>query len=494
MWPSFIPELIVAFYAIGVILITVYTFGQFHLLYYFSTPKKNGRFHPSYFPMKDQDLPTVTVQLPMYNERYVASAVIDACARLDYPKDKLEIQVVDDSTDDTVQIVEERVKYWTSQGIDIKAVHREHRHGFKAGALADATPDAKGEFIAIFDADFRPNPSFLKRTIPYFQNEKVGIVQGRWGHINRDYSVLTKSQSIFLDMFFVIEQQARSLAKFFLRFNGSGGVWRKTTIEDAGGWSADTLSEDLDLAFRAQLKDWEVIYDVDVEAPAEIPVTMLDFKAQQYRWTKGKAQVVRKLWSSIRQKGMSFNDKMHVYFDLFNFAIIPGIFLIAMLSLPLTILLFQTDEFDKVLTYFSIALINIILAPIYAYIVMLMYNKDSKWEAFKETLVSFFPFTLMTLGMMAFQITSMIEGFISKKVFFHRTSKYNITSNDDKWKDKVYRPSEVPLITYVEGLLALYFMAAIYVDFKFGGLFFLPFHLLLVSGFLYVFILSFRKA
>jgi cellulose synthase/poly-beta-1,6-N-acetylglucosamine synthase-like glycosyltransferase len=494
MWPSVIPELIVAFYAIGVVLITVYTFGQFHLLYYFSTPKKRERFHPSFIPQNQDDLPSVTVQLPMYNERYVAAAVIDACAKLNYPKDRLEIQVVDDSTDDTVEIVEERVAYWTSQGIDIKAVHREHRHGFKAGALADATPSAKGEFIAIFDADFRPNPSFLERTIPYFQNKKVGIVQGRWGHINRDYSVLTKSQSIFLDMFFIIEQQARSLAGFFLRFNGSGGVWRKNTIEDAGGWSADTLSEDLDLAFRAQLKDWEVIYDVDVEAPAEIPVTMLDFKAQQYRWTKGKAQVVRKLWGSIRKKGMTFNDKMHVYFDLFNFAIIPGIFLIAMLSLPLVILLDQTDGYETVLQYFSIALINIILAPIYAFLVMRHYHQDSKKGALKETIITFFPFTLMTLGMMAFQITSMIEGFISKKVFFHRTSKYNITSNDDKWKDKVYRPSEVPIITYVEGLLALYFMAAIYVDFAFGGLYFLPFHLLLVSGFLYVFILSFRKA
>ena len=421
MWPSVIPELIVAFYAIGVVLITVYTFGQFHLLYYFSTPKKRERFHPSFIPQNQDDLPSVTVQLPMYNERYVAAAVIDACAKLNYPKDRLEIQVVDDSTDDTVEIVEERVAYWTSQGIDIKAVHREHRHGFKAGALADATPSAKGEFIAIFDADFRPNPSFLERTIPYFQNKKVGIVQGRWGHINRDYSVLTKSQSIFLDMFFIIEQQARSLAGFFLRFNGSGGVWRKTTIEDAGGWSADTLSEDLDLAFRAQLKDWEVIYDVDVEAPAEIPVTMLDFKAQQYRWTKGKAQVVRKLWGSIRKKGMTFNDKMHVYFDLFNFAIIPGIFLIAMLSLPLVILLDQTDGYETVLQYFSIALINIILAPIYAFLVMRHYHQDSKKGALKETIITFFPFTLMTLGMMAFQITSMIEGFISKKVFFHLT-------------------------------------------------------------------------
>lgn len=493
MLTSPVSDFIVGLYAISATLITLYTLGQFNLLYYFKTSGAKGRFHPQLPEMKEEDLPRVTVQLPMYNERYVAKAVIDSCAQLDYPKDRLEIQVVDDSTDETVEIVKECVDYWVKQGVDMKMVHRKNRQGFKAGALKDATPLATGEFIAIFDADFRPNTDFLLKTIPYFKNKKVGIVQGRWGHLNRDYSMLTKSQSLFLDMFFVVEQQARSLAGFFLRFNGSGGVWRKSTIEDAGGWSADTLSEDLDLAFRAQIKDWEVIYDTTVEAPAEIPVTMLDFKAQQYRWTKGKAQVIRKLWKDIRAKKLPFWHKVHVYFDLFNVLTIPSIMVLALFSIPLTFVLLSTKEYNTFLSIFSLALINILLAPWFAWIVM-KFRTETKMEAAKEMATSFFPFTFVLLGMSVFQLVSMVEGFISDKAYFHRTSKYNITNKGDSWKDKVYKPNEVPLITYIEGILCLYFIWGIYIDFKYMTFGFLPFHLVLVAGFSYVFYLSFRKA
>jgi cellulose synthase/poly-beta-1,6-N-acetylglucosamine synthase-like glycosyltransferase len=486
-------DIIVGLYAVSAILITVYTLGQFNLVYYFITPGNKKRFHPKRPDYVRDELPVVTVQLPMYNERYVAEALIDSCAKLDYPADKLEIQVVDDSTDETLDIVNERVEYWTSQGIDIKNVHRENRQGYKAGALRDATPFARGEFIAIFDADFRPKPDFLLKTIPYFQNEKIGIVQGRWGHLNKDYSMLTRSQSLFLDMFFIVEQQARSLAGFFLRFNGSGGVWRKKTIEDAGGWSADTLSEDLDLAFRAQLKDWEVIYDYTVEAPAEIPVTMLDFKAQQYRWTKGKAQVIRKLWKPIRQKKIPFWTKMHVYFDLFNIVTIPSIMVLALLSIPLTFILLSTTEYNTFLSYFALALLNVLLAPWFAWIVM-KFRNESKKEAFKELAISFFPFTFVLLGMSVFQLASMLEGFFSDDAYFKRTSKFNITDKKDSWKDKVYRPSEVPLITYLEALCAMYFAYGLYIDFKFMTFGFLPFHLILVTGFSYVFYLSFKRA
>tara|TARA_B100000575_G_C23079382_1_gene621814 strand:- start:169 stop:1461 length:1293 start_codon:yes stop_codon:yes gene_type:complete len=429
----------------------------------------------------------------MYNEFYVAKQVIDACAQLEYPADKLEVQVVDDSTDETVEIVRERVEYWQQKGVDVKMVHRENRQGFKAGALRDATPMAKGEFLAIFDADFRPHPDFLLKTIPYFQDEKIGIVQGRWGHLNREYSFLTRSQSIFLDMFFVIEQQARSLKQFFLRFNGSGGVWRKSCIEDAGGWSADTLSEDLDLCFRAQLKDWKIIYDTTIEAPAEIPVTMLDFKAQQYRWTKGKAQVIRKLTGKIRAKKLPFFEKLHIWFDLYNILAIPSILIIAVLSIPLTLLMMETREYDVFLSIFSIALTNVLLAPWFAWIVIRKHYSDSRKAALKEMLKFFFHFISMLIGISLFQFISMVDGFVSNKAFFKRTSKYNITSKNDTWKDKVYRPHEVPLVTYLEGLFAIYFAWGIYIDIKYMAVAFLPFHIILVVGYTYVFLSSFRK-
>lgn len=493
MLDSLIPEIVVGLYAVAAFIITLYTAGEFSLAYYFNTPDKEKRFHPKRPEYKVEDLPIVTVQLPMYNERYVAEAVINACAVLEYPRDKLEIQVVDDSTDETVDIIKERAEFWNTQGVDIKLVHRKDRQGFKAGALKDATPFAKGEFIAIFDADFRPNPDFLLKTIPYFQDEEVGIVQGRWGHVNRDYSVLTKSQSIFLDMFFIVEQQARSLAGFFLRFNGSGGVWRKKCIEDAGGWSADTLSEDLDLCFRAQLRDWKVIYDTTVEAPAEIPVSMLDFKAQQYRWTKGKAQVIRKLTKEIRKKKLSGWQKAHIYFDLYNILAIPSIMILAVLSIPITFILLNTSEYNTFLSYFSLALVNVILAPWFAWIVMRTYN-NSAGETAKDMLKSFFPFTCVLIGMSLFQFISMVDGFLSSKVFFHRTSKYNIIDKSDSWKDKVYSPKEVPIVTYFEGLFALYFMWGIFIDFKHMTFGFLPFHLVLTIGFMYVFISSFKKS
>lgn len=429
----------------------------------------------------------------MYNERYVAEDVIDACAQLDYPQDKLEIQVVDDSDDETVDIVKERCAYWIGKNVDIKLVHRTNREGFKAGALRDATEMVKGEFIAIFDADFRPLPDFLLKTIPYFQDEKVGIVQGRWGHLNKRYSMLTNAQSIFLDMFFIIEQKARALAGFFLRFNGSGGVWRKSCIEDAGGWSADTLSEDLDLCFRAQLKDWKIIYDADIIAPAEIPVTMLDFKAQQYRWTKGKAQVIKKLGKKICKTKIPFLKKVHIWFDLLNIFVIPGVFTLAILSIPITYLLTINPLYDKILLFFSFALLNVILAPWFAWIILRTYNKKVK-ETFVDLLQSLPPFILVIMGIPFFQTVSFFDGLVSRKSFFHRTSKYNITNRSDSWKDKVYSPKEVPRMTYIEGILALYFLGGTIIDFKLFSFGFLPFHIFLFLGYSYVFYTSFKKA
>ncbi|MEQ9309886.1 MAG: glycosyltransferase [Balneolaceae bacterium] len=487
-----IPEIILGVYLLSVLIITIYTLGEFHLLYFFFTSHKKNRIHNKRPDYKYQELPKVTVQLPMYNERYVAEALINSCAQLEYPPDKLEIQVLDDSDDETIKIVDTCVDGWKTKGIDIKAVRRNNRSGYKAGALREATPISKGDFLAIFDADFRPKPDFLLKTIPYFQDENVGVVQGRWGHLNRDYSVLTKSQSIFLDMFFMIEQQARSLAGYFLRFNGSGGVWRKKCIEDADGWSADTLCEDLDLCIRAQLKDWKIIYDSSVEAPAELPVNILDFKAQQYRWIKGKAQVIRKLRKKISATSIPFWKKMHIYFDLYNMIVTPSLLILAFLSIPITLIQAQTSSFNLALGISSIALINVFLLPCFSWLVLSHYH-ETKASTFKEVIKTFFPFTFTVLGMVAFQTVAVIEGLISDNATFHRTSKYNIVDNKSTWYDKIYSPRKVPFTSYLEAFVALYSLCGIYIGVSSQMFGFMPFHIVLFISFSIAFLNSFRK-
>ena len=379
-----VQQTVIFLYTIGAILITVYSIGQFHLLFILLKNRKTYKtIAPTY---KDGEWPYVTVQLPMFNELYVAEHVIDACARLDYPSDKLEIQVLDDSTDETLEIAEARANYWRENGVDIVVIHRENRDGFKAGALHEGTQVAKGELIAIFDADFRPNPDFLYKSVGYFQDPKVGVFQGRWGHLNKEYSLLTRAQSLLHDAFFMVEQLSRSMAGYFLRFNGSGGIWRKTTIADAGNWSGDTLSEDYDLCLRAQLKGWKIAYNNDVIAPAELPVTMVDFKLQQYRWTKGRGQVIKKHLWNIASAKLPFMVKVHALFDLLNAFINLGVLALAIFSIPLILIKQINPEVQGIIIYLSFALINILLAPWFAWLVFNNYHKKLSrysWNSLK---------------------------------------------------------------------------------------------------------------
>jgi cellulose synthase/poly-beta-1,6-N-acetylglucosamine synthase-like glycosyltransferase len=493
MLQSPIPEIILILFGISVFLITLYTFGEFHLGYILVSKNKKKRFKPVLPSFEREKLPSVTVQLPMFNERYVAEAVIDASAKLDYPGEKLEIQVVDDSDDETLEIVDKRVAYWENQGVDIKVVRRTNRSGYKAGALAEATPYSKGDFLAVFDADFRPKSDFLLKSIPYFQNEQVGIVQGRWGHVNREFSLLTKSQSLFLDMFFMVEQQARSLAGYFLRFNGSGGIWRKKCIEDAGGWSSDTLSEDLDLAFRAQLKDWEVIYDDTLDVPAEVPVNLVDFKAQQYRWAKGKAQVIKKLSGKLWNKKMPLLNKMHLYFDLFNIFVIPALVCISLISIPIMHIVIETNAFNKYFAWGTIGLINVLLPPWFGWMVLKRYN-NSVWKTFVDVIKSIFPLAFLLLGITITQLVSIFDAYFTNNKVFHRTSKYNIVGKEGSLKNKVYAPKKVSPITYLESALVLYFSYGIYLAFEHSTFGFLHFHVILVISFALSVLYSFRQA
>ncbi|MEX0679791.1 MAG: glycosyltransferase [Balneolales bacterium] len=487
-------SIIVILYGLGAVIITLYSIGQYHLIYLYLSNYKKKQSYPRLPEMKEEDLPSVTVQIPMFNERYVAREVIDACAKLNYPSDRFEIQVLDDSTDDTLEIIQERASYWNSKGVSVQVRHREERWGFKAGALRDGTPYAKGDFIAIFDADFRPYPDFLLRTIPYFADPKVGVVQGRWGHLNRDYSFLTRGQTLLHDAFFMIEQQARAFAGFFLRFNGTAGIWRKETIIDAGDWSGDTLSEDLDLCLRAQLNGWKIVYDNDVVAPAEIPVTMLDLKVQQYRWTKGRGQVIRKLLPSLMKAKLRPMVKAHAIFDLLNVFIIPGILLLAITSVIYIYLLDSNPVLHRFLIIFSFALINVALAPWLAWLVMRYYGENNIRATAKQFFSIFPPFLIIIAGIPLFQFTALMDGFFNRKSFFHRTSKYNIVEKTDSWRQKMYSPREIPLLTWFEGLAALYFLFAVFLNFYLGTYGFLPFHILLFGSYGSVFALSFAKS
>src|SRR5688500_11406841 len=302
-----------ATYFFVLVILAVYGWHRYFLVYLYM---KNKDRVPVQTGM--DRLPRVTVQLPIYNEMYVAHRLIDAVCQLNYPRELLEIQVLDDSTDETRIVAERAVMRNAADGVDITYLHRADRTGFKAGALEAGMRVAKGEFIAIFDADFIPSPDFLERTVPYFGDPRIAMVQARWGHINQDYSLLTKIQSILLDAHFVLEHGGRNRAGCFFNFNGTAGIWRRTAIGDAGGWQHDTLTEDLDLSYRAQLRGWKFVFLPEVISPAEVPVDMNAFKSQQHRWAKGSIQTARKLLPTILKSDLPSEVKREAFFHLTN--------------------------------------------------------------------------------------------------------------------------------------------------------------------------------
>src|SRR5450759_2489079 len=322
--------LTLAAYFFVLIVLAIYGWHRYYLVYlYMSNRDKEPKPGPPLDP-----LPVVTIQLPLYNEMYVADRLIEAVCAIDYPRELFEIQVLDDSIDETRTIAELAVRRYAAQGIDIKYLHRDDRTGYKAGALAAGLTVARGEFVGIFDADFIPSSDFLTRLIPHFRDPKVGMVQARWGHINQDYSLLTKIQAILLDGHFVLEHGGRNRAGRFFNFNGTAGVWRRAAIIDAGGWQHDTLTEDLDLSYRAQLRGWKFVFVPTRIAPAEVPVEMNAFKSQQHRWAKGSVQTCRKLLPRILRSDLPFSVKTEAFFHLtanFNY---PLMCILSILMFP----------------------------------------------------------------------------------------------------------------------------------------------------------------
>ena len=486
--------LILIIYSAALIMIFMYALAQLNLLFNYLRARRTQRNSPKFDLNDPSQVPYVTVQLPVYNELYVMERLLSNIAKLEYPKDKLEIQVLDDSTDESFEKTGDQIAELQKTGLDIVHLSREDRVGFKAGALKEGLKTAKGEYIAIFDADFLPQPDWLKKTIPYFKDEQIGVVQTRWGHLNRDYSLLTRVQAFALDAHFTLEQVGRNSKGHFINFNGTAGVWRKTCIIDAGNWEGDTLTEDLDLSYRAQLKDWKFKYLEEVETPAELPVVISAARSQQFRWNKGGAENFRKMLSRLlKSQNISAKTKVHGILHLLNSTMFLNVLIVAILSIPI---LYIKNEYEHLKVYFIVMSFFVISTVIFFICYWFTYRNiyGSGWKNFLEYIGMFFTFFSVAMGFSLHNSIAVLEGHIGKKSEFIRTPKFNISSLKDSWKGNKYLRKNLSPNIIVEGLLMLYFGFGMYSAFVVGdqggdfGLF--PFHLMLFIGFGYVFFKS----
>ncbi|WP_370477108.1 cellulose synthase family protein [Tamlana flava] len=481
-------------YTISLLLIFMYALAQLNLLFNYLSSKKKQDDCPKFDLSNPDEVPYVTIQLPVYNEMYVMERLLDNIAEIDYPKDKLEIQVLDDSTDETVESTREHVEKLQATGLDIKHITRKDRTGFKAGALKEGLKIAKGEFLAIFDSDFLPKKDWLKRTVPYFKDEKIGVVQTRWGHINRNFSLLTKIQAFALDAHFTLEQVGRNSKGHFINFNGTAGLWRKSCIIDAGNWEGDTLTEDLDLSYRAQLKNWKFKYLEDVETPAELPVVISAARSQQFRWNKGGAENFRKMLGRvIKSHDISFKTKIHGLLHLLNSTMFLNVLIVGVLSIPM---LYIKNEYAHLRPYFYVMSFFVMSTIIFFICYWFMYKNiyGPGFKNFIRYIGMFFVFFSIAMGFSLHNSIAVLEGHLGKKSEFVRTPKFNLSKYKDNWKTNKYMKKTVSVHVIFEGLLMLYFAFGMYSAFIVGnqggdfGLF--PFHLMLFAGFGYVFFKS----
>lgn len=487
---SILGIVLLVFYLTALFIITIYCLLQFHLLIYYKRTKWQNRNKVE--EVKEiKEFPFVTIQLPVFNEMYVVERLIDNIMLLDYPIDKFEVHVLDDSTDQTVEISRKKVEEYKEKGFNIELLTRTNRQGYKAGALKEGMKSAKGEFIAIFDADFLPRKDFLRKTIPHFLDPKIGVVQTRWEHINQGYSLLTELQAFQLNVHFTVEQYGRDHGNLMLQFNGTAGLWRKQTIEEAGGWEADTLTEDLDLSYRAQLKGWKILFLENITAPAELPAEMNGLKSQQHRWMKGGAETAKKMLPTIWKSDLGMMQKLHATVHLLSSSVFICVFIIGVFSVPLVFFLSPVDLDEK---YFGIFLISLLAIMTVYYTA----NVQTAWkkESFAKMLFKFiflFPvFLALSMGLSLHNTIAVIQGYIGKQSPFVRTPKFNINQINDSFKKRNYLAKNIDAVTIIEGLLTIYFAIGIYLGIIWQEYTFLLFHMLLVYGYGSIFYLSIK--
>ena len=468
--------IVLVFYFLSIFFIIVFGIGQLALLVLFLRNK--GKNHQ---PLPPHDLPLVTVQLPVFNERYVIERLLRSVAMLEYPKEKLEIQILDDSTDETSDICRMEAVKLTQRGFNVKYMHRHGRQGYKAGALQQGLLESSGEFLVIFDADFIPQPDFLMKTLPYFTNEKTGLVQTRWGHLNASQSWLTRVQELGLNGHFIIDQQGRDKAGLFINFNGTAGIWRKSCIVDAGGWQFDTLTEDLDLSYRAQMRGWKLNYCPDIITPAELPFLLNSVKTQQFRWIKGGIETSKKLLVSLWKCKVSLPVKLFGSFHLLSNYVYVFILMSSISSVPAMFIKNLSPQFDLYFKlnslFFSVFLINFLYCFVTVWI-----EKKTLGDSIKEIAAVFPMAILISLGLSYHNSTAIFQGVMGKKTTFIRTPKFK-AGGGDQITNSSYTPEKSIFRELPEILLFLYFAFAVAAGVYFRDIGFLPYHLIMLSGF-----------
>jgi cellulose synthase/poly-beta-1,6-N-acetylglucosamine synthase-like glycosyltransferase len=479
-------DIVMCLYFFSLLILFVFGAHGFVMVYHYMKQRGLEHIQPALM-----NTPVVTVQLPLFNELYVTNRLIDAVCTLEYPKDKLEVQVLDDSTDETVGLVEKATAHYRALGYDIKHIHRINRSGYKAGALKHGLETARGEFIAVFDADFVPNKDFLIKTIPYFFTDpKIGVVQTRWEHLNREYSMLTRTQAFALDGHFVVEQDVRNKAGFFIQFNGTGGVWRKTTIIDAGNWQSDTLTEDLDLSYRAQLRGWKFKYLAHVTSPAELPAEVNALKSQQFRWTKGAIETARKMIPEVWKSNIPLRIKIHSTFHLTNNIVFPFIILAGILNVPLIFIKQQGghEAYFAMMSIFVIAFIGSFL--------FYLISQKSVYPDWRRRIMLFPLFMAGSMGFAVNNSRAVFEGLFKRKSEFVRTPKFALYGKEDSWKKNVYisKKKKFEWVVMIEILLAVYCFFGVISSLYYLEIAAVPFQLLYFMGFTCVSWLSVRHA
>jgi len=470
--------LVLALYTALMLILTVYSAHAYLMLYLY---RKNSTGRTKTVRTYTE-WPRVTVQLPIYNEQYVVARLLEAACALDYPRDRLEIQILDDSTDETQDLARKLTDKFQARGINIKYLHRTNRQGFKAGALKNGLALAQGDFLAIFDADFLPPREFLRKMMPYFSSDNIGVVQARWGHLNAGYSLLTRGQAIGLDAHFVLEHGARNSSGIFINFNGTAGIWRKTAIIDAGNWQDDTLTEDIDLSYRAQLAGWKFVYVNDVVCPAEIPAEVYGLKNQQYRWAKGAIQTAKKLLPVIwRNRTIPWLLKFEATVHLTNHLVFPTLLLIMLISYPLIFIRVQCPQSALFFWANSIFIINAFSYPLFY-----IYAQREIYPDWKRRIL-FLPILMAgATGLSVINTKAVFSGLLGRESAFNRTPKFNLSDRRTcSWKGRNYR-SRFNVTAMLEIALAIYISLTLYYAVDNMQLMAIPFIFIYWLGFLFI--------
>jgi cellulose synthase/poly-beta-1,6-N-acetylglucosamine synthase-like glycosyltransferase len=464
-------------YFIVLTILAAYGAHRYWLVYLYYKNKKNKTTMPAAC-FSAADLPRITVQLPIFNEQYVVERLLDAVCRLDYPKDRLDIQLLDDSTDETVEVARILVDRYAALGHPVTYLHRDNREGYKAGALAEGLKTARGEFIAIFDADFVPPPDFLMKCIHHFTDANIGMVQTRWTHINRNYSVLTQVEAILLDGHFVLEHSGRARSGRYFNFNGTAGMWRRRAIDDAGGWEHDTLTEDTDLSYRAQLRGWKFLYLQDVECPAELPIEMTAFKTQQARWAKGLIQVSKKILPQVFASDSTRQQKVEAWYHLTANLSYPLMIVLSVLLMPAMIIRFYQGWFQML--YIDLPLFMASTFSISSF--YLVSQKELFPKTWWKSLLYLPLLMALGIGLTVTNTRAVLEALAGKQTAFARTPKYRVESKKDKVGAKKYR-KRLGWVPWIELLIGSYFALAVVYAIENENYITVPFLCLFVFGY-----------